>query len=100
MRFRRGVANVCCYIALAPILAIFVLAKSLYYLLFVVRCIAEGWLNIFLVVTSALHRVAAAICEFNVRTLLWGANVALRIYRLFGVPARKEPYHIENGEIK
>lgn len=100
MRFRRGVANVCCYIALAPVIAIFILAKSLYYSLFGVRCIAEGWLNIFLVVTAALHSVSAAICDFNVRLLLGGANVALRIYRFFGVPARKEPYRIENGEVK
>ena len=100
MKFRQGVADVCCYIVLAPVIAIFVLAKSLYYLLFGVRCIAEGWLNIFLVVTAALHSVSAAICDFNVRLLLGGANVALRIYRFFGVPARKEPYRIKDGEIR
>lgn len=100
MRFRRGVANVCCYIALAPVLTIFILAKSLYYLLFGVRCVVDGWSIIFLVATAALHSVSAAICEFNVRLLLRGANVALRIYRFFGVPARKEPYRIENGEVK
>lgn len=100
MKFRRCVADICCYIAFAPIFVIFVLAKSLYYLLFGVRCIAEGWLNIFLVVTAALHSMSAAICDFNVRLLLGSANAALRIYRFFGVPARKEPYRIENGEIK
>ena len=100
MGFRRGVANVCCYIALAPIVAIFVLAKSLYYLLVGVRCVVGGWLNIFLVATAALHSVAATICEFNTRLLLGGANLSLRIYRFFGVPARAEPYRIEKGEIK
>jgi hypothetical protein len=100
MKFRRSIANVCCCIALAPVIAIFILAKSLYYLLFGIRCIAEGWLNIFLVITAALHSVSAAICDFNVRLLLGGANVALRIYRFFGVPARKEPYCIKDGEIR
>ena len=100
MRFRRGVANVCCYLALAPVIAIFVLTKSLYYLLFGVRCIVDGWLIILLMAISALRSVSTAICDFNVRLLLGGANVTLRIYRFFGVPARKEPYRIENGEIK
>ncbi len=75
MKFRRGVADACCYIALSPVIAIFVLMKSLYYLLVGVRCIAEGWLNIFLVVTAALHSVSSAICDFNVRLLLGGATL-------------------------